>query len=193
MRAIHSPLQALIIDCQANDARAQEKLYTQFYPYAISLALHYSSNRELAEEVVQDAYVKCFKALREMDLDFSGSFKPWFRRILVNTAIDRFRAERKRISTEEISEFRLADMGYDSNGALAVFDQQEVYRLLQLLPPTYRLVFNLHALEGFTHAEIAEELGISVGTSKSNLYKARKILQRLSDRFFDTPKAVNHG
>ncbi|MEM6398440.1 MAG: sigma-70 family RNA polymerase sigma factor [Bacteroidota bacterium] len=193
MRAIHSPLQALIVDCQAGDARAQEKLYYQFYPYAISLALHYSSNRELAEEVVQDAYVKCFKALIKLDGDFVGNFKPWFRRILVNTAIDRFRAERKRLMTEEISDVHLADLGYDINGAMAVFDQQEVYGLLQLLPPAYRMVFNLHALEGFTHAEIAEELGINEGTSKSNLYKARKILQRLSDRFFDTPQVVNHG
>lgn len=193
MRAIYSPIKALISGCQAGEARAQEKLYHQFYPYAISLALHYSNSRDTAEEVVQDAYVKCFNALMRMDADFEGSFKPWFRRIIVNTAIDRYRAEKKRLTTEEITEHQLANMGTAPNGALEQFAKQDTYHLLQVLPPSYRLVFNLHALEGYTHAEIAELLGISEGTSKSNLYKARKILQRLCGHYLDLPKVANHG
>lgn len=193
MRAIYSPLQALISSCQAGEARAQEKLYHQFYPYAISLALHYSGNRDTAEEVVQDAYIKCFNALKRMEGEFQGNFKPWFRRIIVNTAIDRYRAERKRLTTEDIDENQLSLLGATTNNALEKFTQQDTFHLLQTLPPSYRLVFNLHALEGYTHAEIAELLSISEGTSKSNLFKARKILQRLFANYFDLPKAANHG
>ncbi len=193
MQSVEGPLNDLIIACHQGKPKAQEQLYRQFYAYAMSLALHYSRDREQAEEIVQDAYVKCFRSLQK-EL-FKGAFKPWFRRIVVNTAIDRYRAEQKQLKTEELTDFisLSSSGGTAGNHAIDSLSQQDLYKILQVLPPMYRLVLNLHALEGYTHPEIAQKLGVSEGTSKSNLYKARRRLQELAGHFFNRDNHVNHG
>ncbi|MEM7574476.1 MAG: RNA polymerase sigma factor [Bacteroidota bacterium] len=193
MQSVEGPLNDLITACHQGNPKAQERLYRRFYPYAMSLALHYSKDREQAEEIVQDAYVKCFRSLQKER--FAGAFKPWFRRIVVNTAIDRYRSEQKRLQTEELTEYHSfsAVGGTAGNAAIESLSQQDLYRILQVLPPMYRLVFNLHALEGYTHPEIAEKLGVSEGTSKSNLYKARRRLKELAGNYFNRDNQVNHG
>ncbi|MEM9527497.1 MAG: sigma-70 family RNA polymerase sigma factor [Bacteroidota bacterium] len=166
-----------MIACGKDDARAQEQLYQQCYAYGITVALYYSSNREEAQEILQDSFLKTFRFLLKGTPP--RALKPWFRRTIINTAIDFYR---KRNSGWKI--FSLAHRRSVENLAVGELNDQDLYQLLQRLPPVYRLVFSLHVLEGYTHAEIAEKLDISTGASKSNLHKARRKLQQLASPFF---------
>lgn len=174
--------------CRKNDANAQRCLYEYAYPYGITVALYYSNQRSEAEEVLQDSFLKVFRALKQKGLP--REFQPWFRRIIINTAIDFYRKRHNNWTVFELPAQLATDV---VNGAEDKLNQEDLYRLLQLLPPAYRLVFNLHVLEGYRHPEIARELGISVGTSKSNLAKARRKLQKLASPFFSIDKRVSNA
>lgn len=182
MKETDKPLVNLIEACRRGEATAQFALYEQFYAYTLTVSLHYCRDRVEAEEVVQDTFVKVFRSLEHFDL--TQSFKPWLRTIIVRTAINYFHTHRQ--SGSIMSMEALPEPPSVKNEALARLEEEEIYRLLQLLPPAYRLVFNLHVLEGYRHSEIAKMLGISVGTSKSNLAKARRKLQQWSAPFFRT-------
>ena len=171
-------LRELVAGCQRGAVDAQRALYTQCYAYGLTVALCYSRNREEAEEVLQDSYVKLFSSLNASS-DPPKSLLPYFRRIIINTAIDAYRRQRRSLLPQSL----LPRISH--NAALEQLDREDLYRLLQCLPPSYRLVFNLAVLEELTHPEIAERLGISTGTSKSNLHKARKLLQRLAGPYFN--------
>lgn len=179
---------ALVAASFRGDERAQRALYEKYYPYARTVALHYASGNADAEDIVQDAFIKLLRDLRQRE--FKGDFTAYFRRIIVNTSIDHYRASRRR--------FRLLDRlprhpQIEKNDALQQLDEQDVYRFLQQLSPVYRLVFNLHVIEGYTHEEIADQLGISTGTSKSNLSKARRKLQKLAGAYFQSENPSHHG
>lgn len=165
---------------------AQARLYERAYAYGINVALHYSGSREEAEEVLQDAYVKTFRHLAEHGPP--DDFRPWFRRIIINTAIDAYRKRSARWLA-----FVLPESGFSHNAAVEELNNQNLYALLQHLPPRCRMVFNLYVLEGCPHAEIAERLGISPGTSKSNLFKARKRLQALALPYFSLDQQFSNG
>lgn len=167
-------LQKLIKACLRGQPAAQETLYRGFYGYAMGIGLRYAQTREEAEEIVNDGFLKVF--LRLETHDQLHSFKSWIRRIFINAAIDHHRKHEKHYQVKNI-EF-LYDQQTPST-SLEQLSEQELIRLIQLLPPAYRLVFNLYAIEGFKHREIAEKLEITIGTSKSNLAKARKHLQRM--------------
>lgn len=165
----------LIKACRRGEESAQFALYKQFYAYTLTVSLHYCKDRLLAEEIVQDAFVKVFRTLDAFDS--TKPFKPWLRIIVVRTAINHYQAQLN--AKEDLLEVLYEPPGVP-NLAVAKLQAEDLYRLLQLLPPAYRLVFNLHVLEGYSHREIAETLGISIGTSKPNLAKARRKLHRLS-------------
>lgn len=144
-----------------------------FYNYAMSICLRYSKDREEAVEIVNDGFVKLFSNLdRYRD---NTSFKAWLRRILINSSIDYYRRNEKHYHNVDIS---YAKHEYITEDAVSKISEQEIVDLIQELPPSYRLVFNLFVIEGFKHREISNKLNISIGTSKSNLAIARSKLKR---------------
>lgn len=167
-------LKVLISRCIRKDLSAQELLYRNFYGFAMGICLRYSSNRYDARIIVNNGFLKVFNNLYKFDAD--KPFNPWLGRIMSNTAIDHYRSELRHMNLLDLSE---ADGAYESAAIESKLEYEELIRLIQELPPSYRTVFNLYAIDGFTHDEIAKKLKISVGGSKSNLFKARKKLQEL--------------
>ncbi|GJM28341.1 MAG: DNA-directed RNA polymerase sigma-70 factor [Cyclobacteriaceae bacterium] len=144
-----------------------------FYNYAMSICLRYSKDREEAVEIVNDGFVKLFSNLKRYK-DHT-SFKAWLRRILINTSIDYYRRNEKHYNNVAIS---YAKHEYITEDAISKISEQEIIALIQELPPSYKIVFNLFVIEGYNHREISDKLGISIGTSKSNLAIARSKLKR---------------
>lgn len=167
-------LNNIIIGCCHNDRRSQKTLYDQFYGYALAVALPYSSRIEEAREVVNDAFLKTFVGIDKYDLALP--FKAWFRTIVVRSAINYYHKYIEKLPLVDLAEAEYIGFEADFIDNLL---SDEVLALLQKLPPSYRLALNLYVLEGYTHPEIAEMLGISVGASKSNLFKAKRDLKIL--------------
>ena len=179
-------LYKLLKACRKGERRSQDELYSNFYSYAISVCLRYSKTREEAVEILNDGFVKVFSRMDQYTRGFS--FKSWLRRIMVNSAIDYYRRNEKHYHNVDISYAR--DEGI-SETALDSMSAEEILDSVRNLPPSYRTVFNLFAIEGFRHEEIAEMLGISVGTSKSNLAVARSKLKR--DLLGKADRLKKHG
>lgn len=157
-----------------NDRKSQKLLYQQFFGYAMSICMRYTQNHADAVEVLNDSFMKVFTQLKKFDQ--TRSFKSWFRRILINASIDHLRSEMKhqfKMSLEE-NEKPLEQPSVDQK-----ISHEELIGLIQQLTPAYRSVFNLYVIDGYKHEEIAGMLGISVGTSKSNLAKARLNLREM--------------
>lgn len=170
----------LLHDCYRREAAAQEQMYLRYYPFARHVALSYADDESGAKDIVQDAFIKVFRHL-EADA-FSGDFEKFFRRVIINTGIDHYRARSTRQRfTERFGRFPKAET---TNTAPRKMESQDVQRFLRQLPPRYRMVFSLFVMEDYSHPEIAKRLGISVGTSKSNLAKARKYLRKLVGPYF---------
>lgn len=167
-------IEALVKACKKGKRDSQKELYKLFYSYGMSICLRYSQNREEAQEILNDGFVKVFNNLDKYDLNLS--FKGWLRRILINSAIDYYRKHHKHQHTLEIVQDQYLD---DAPDALHNLSVEEIMNLVQQLSPAYRMVFNLYVLEGYKHHEIAEELNITVGASKSNLAKARMKLRSM--------------
>lgn len=163
----------LLAGCLRNHRQSQELLYRQFYSYAMSVCLRYAPSRELALEVLNDGFLKVFTRLDQYDP--AQPFKGWLRRILINAAIDHYRQE-VRHQHEDVEQLNTPSVAADAYTQLAY---EDLLALVKQLSPVYRLVFNLYVMDGFTHEEIAEQLGISVGASKSNLARAREKLRLL--------------
>ncbi len=175
----------LLDSCEQGNRASQKELYRQYYAYAMNICLHYSSNREEASEILNDGFLKVFKNMGQYRR--KSAFKSWLRRILINASIDYYRRYHRDEVSLEVIHLREPTTVNTAPGQLNLDD---VLRIVQQLPPAYRLVFNLHVVEGFSHPEIAKELGISVGTSKSNLAKAKKKLQNmLMNSYPDQQKA----
>lgn len=172
-------LSDLLAGCLRSHRQSQEQLYRQFYSYAMSVCLRYSPSRESAVEVLNDGFLKVFTHLDQYNP--AQPFKGWLRRILVNTAIDHYRQEVRHQQTELVDESRYVLVS-ESVDACSQLAHEDLLRLIQCLSPAYRLVFNLYVMDGFTHDEIAAQLGISVGASKSNLARARENLRQLLKR-----------
>ena len=170
----------LLHECYRREVAAQGRLYHAYYPFARHVARNYAAGASAAEDIVQDAFIKLFRHL-EADA-FSGDFEKFFRRVIVNTGIDHYRAQttRQRLTAR----YQRAQQAQTTNTGPERMETKDVYRFLQQLSPRYRMVFSLFVMEGYSHPEIAERLGISVGTSKSNLAKARKNLSKLVGPYF---------
>jgi RNA polymerase sigma-70 factor (ECF subfamily) len=138
----------------------------------MSVSLPYVNSENEAQEVVNDGFIKLFMNIHQYDK--SKSFKGWFRKILINTAIDNFRQNKSHYNQIELGEAQVSN--FDDN-IIDKMSAEEILNLVQHLPKAYKIVFNLYVLEGYKHHEIAKILNISVGTSKSNLAKARNKLK----------------
>ncbi len=165
-------IEKLIKKASRGHQQSQMALYEHYYGYCMSVALRFCESREDAKEIVHDAFVKAFAKLHTVD---KSAFKPWLRRIVVNTAIDEFRRNKVHSHHLDVVEHDAPDLSED---ALSRLSAEDLFTLIGQLAPAYRMVFTLYAIEGFKHEEIAKKLGISVGTSKSNLFKARARLQK---------------
>jgi len=139
-----------------------------------AVCLRYSKNKEEAEEILQEGFMKVFTHLHQFN--FEGSFEGWIRKIIVNCALQKYRnnARLHAVVDIETNQYKIAE----TENIMAQIGTKELVNMVQQLPPGYRLVFNLYVFEGMKHREIAEHLGISEGTSKSNLYDARALLQK---------------
>ena len=164
----------LIQSCIEGDRNSQSRLYELFIPKMFAVCLRYSKNREEAEEIVQEGFVQVFKSLR--NFKHEGSFEGWIRRIMVYCCVKHFRSKTKMHLVVDIESVNVEEV--DNEDVLARLGKKELLKMVQLLPPAYRMIFNLYVFEGMKHREIAEQLGISEGTSKSNFFDAKVILQR---------------
>lgn len=164
----------IVRKCLKGDAKSQEKLYKLFYGYGMSVCFRYSVNEEEAIEVYNDAFMKVFKNLERFDQ--TKSFKSWFRRILINTAINHIKSKINRKHIHD--DLTINNVQYDVSPSDDL-DYEELLKLIQLLTPAYRSVFNLYVIDGYNHDEIAKMLDISVGASKSNLSRARAKLREM--------------
>ncbi|WP_339716377.1 RNA polymerase sigma factor [Cyclobacterium amurskyense] len=165
----------LLNGISSGDRRSQEELYKQFYSYGMSICLRYTANRQESLEILHDAYLNVFQHIDRYDPH--RPFTLWFRRILINGAINYYKKNlnhSQNIGLENISE--IPDHGNNASNDLKY---SEIILLIQALPIGYRTVFNLYAIEGYDHQEISDLLGISVGTSKSNLHRARLKLRTM--------------
>jgi len=171
-------LNLLIRDCVNQNRQSQSRLYEIFAPKMFVLCLRYSRSREEAEETLQEGFMKVFECVRQFK--FAGSFEGWIRKIMVNCALQKFRSKP---ALRAIISIDIAPVDYPgSEDILPGLEAKELIKLVQQLPPVYRMIFNLFVFEGMKHREIAGLLGISEGTSKSNLSDARAILQKMITR-----------
>ena len=164
----------LIRGCMAGDRLAQHRLYHLFAPRLFAVCQRYCDARAEAEDVLQEGFIRIFTHIGQFKHE--GSFEGWMRRIMVNCALQRYSSKSRMAPVVSMQEEVHA--GAEDNSAPAQIGQKELLALVQKLPPTYRMVFNLYVFEGMKHREIAALLNISEGTSKSNLSDARSILQR---------------
>jgi RNA polymerase sigma-70 factor (ECF subfamily) len=168
-------IRSLIQSCIEEDRNAQRKMYELFAPKMFAVCLRYSKNREEAEDILQDGFVQVFKSLRTFK--FAGSFEGWIRKIMVYSALASFRAKSKMHAVINIENPEIMEAG-NREDVISLLGKKELMKLVQALPPMYRMVFNLYVFEGLKHREIAKELGVSEGTSKSNFFDAKVILQK---------------
>lgn len=167
-------LEQLILDCQKKNIKAQEQLFRLFSSKLFAVCLKYSRNYEEAQDNLQDGFMLIFDKIGQFA--FAGSFEGWAKRVMVNNALQVYRKDHSlRLITEEIADEEIVEVD-DTN-----LSMDYLLGLIQGLPDRYRLVFNLYVIDNYAHKEIAEMLNISIGTSKSNLSRARAILKEKID------------
>lgn len=163
----------LITECVKGSSKAQKALFDKFAPKMLAICKRYMKNQNEAEDVLQDGFVKIFQKLPDFKQD--GSLEGWIMRIMVNTALDAIRKNKKFKNDTAIDDVQYKvsfdDFQFDD------MDVEHLMNLIQSMPEGYRVVFNLFAIEGFSHKEIAETLGVSESTSKSQYLRARAFLR----------------
>ena len=166
-------LEILLKGCKRGKPGSQEALYKRFASAMYGLCLQYASSKEDAQDIMQEGFIKVFSKLDQVNNP--AAFPGWIRRVMINTALEKYRSQVYLQRVDDVKEDMNEEM---DDGIYNNLTSRELVELIQTLSPQYRMVFNLYAIEGYNHQEISEELGISVGTSKSNLSRARAILQK---------------
>lgn len=167
--------------CINGDPEAQKYLFEKYAPKLLGVCARYCRNVDDARDAMQEGFIKIFRILNQFN--FKSKLETWMTRIMINTAIDQYRKSSKFMlyeSADEVHRYHTDDVQEESMLDADSFGDsktQDILRIIQELPVGYRLVFNMYAIEGYTHQEIAEELNISVGTSKSQLARARQALR----------------
>ena len=181
--------QQLIADCLAKDRKAQYQLYKSCFPVLMSICMRYHKNEEDARAALNIGYMKILTNLQKYNEKVP--FIAWIRRIMINAIIDDFRKNRKVKELIEYRDFSAHDHSYDLidfNTADQIFDAAQLESFIRLLPPMSQKVFNLYAIDGYSHKEIGKMLSISDGTSKWHLSSARKKLQEMIHKAINTTK-----
>ena len=181
-------LHQLIGGCIKQERGSQKTLYKVFYGFSMGICLRYANNREEAAEVMNQGFYKVFTRIDTYDR--SRPFKAWLGKIMMNVSIDYYRANLKMAYTEDLDK---AEHISDGDLADKKLNYDDLLAMIQKLPNAYRTVFNLFAIEGYSHDEIGDMLGISAGTSKSNLHKARQKLKVMISEADSSDKGSNYN
>lgn len=182
-------LQKLIEGCKKRDPECQKLLFKAFYGRMLGLCLRYSNQRDDAQDVVQEGFIRLFD---KIDLyKETGSFEGWIKKIFVNMALDNLRRNKMQLISIDTDGCRKELRAHEKldQSLLDRISQEKLLEAIQNLSPVYRTVLNLHVYEGYTHDEIASELGISAGTSKSNLSKAKVNLKKMLQKYVEAKHA----
>lgn len=163
----------LIKECSRGNAKAQRALFDKFAPKMLAVCMRYLKNMDEAEDALQDGFVKVFQKIPEFKME--GSLEGWIRRIMVNNSLDAIRRNKKQLLEDDVDTVQhkvsFTDFQFDD------MDLQHLMKIIQSLPDGYRVVFSMFAIEGYSHKEIAETLGVSENTSKSQYSRARALLR----------------
>lgn len=166
--------QELIRQCKNGDLKHQELLYKQFYGYAMGIGLRYSASRDDALEVINDAFIKIFNTIKSFDEQLP--FKPWLRKVIVNTAIDLRRRNNRNLAEADLDE---AITIITPPVALTQLNAKDILLMMNILPDINRLVFNLYEIDGYSHEEISKMLKIAESSSRVYLSRAKEKLRKL--------------
>ena len=172
-------LHKTVLGCQDGNPVAQRELYDMFKSKMFGICLRYAGNYHDAEDIMQEGFIKVFEKINQFG--FKGAFEGWIRKIMVNTALEKYRMHFQTVSLQDNPAESEQEQEIDVTSNIEV---KELLNIIQDLTPRYRLVFNLYALEGYSHKEISEMLQITEGTSKSNLSRARVILQERVNKYY---------
>lgn len=183
-------LSQLLAGCLKQDRKDQKALYKMFYGFAMGICLRYAGNRYKAAEIMNEGFLKVFMNLDKYTPD--KPFKAWLGRIMINSSINYYHSNLKMEYMEDLEKAEVTGH-YEHPDTKLEYD--DLLAMIQQLPQAYRTVFNLYVIEGYTHEEIGKLLGVSDGTSKSNLFKAKEKLKKaimLADRQFNQPSGTDH-
>jgi RNA polymerase sigma factor (sigma-70 family) len=163
----------LVRRCKAGERKAQELLYKQFASKMLGVCLRYATDRMEAEDMLQNGFIRVFQKIE--DYRGEGSFEGWMRRIMVHSSIEYYRKHHKMMQMVDLED--AANESSNNPLAIAKLEAKDLMVLIQQLSPGYKIVFNLYAIEGYSHKEIAGIVGITEGASKSQLSRARSVLR----------------
>ena len=174
MRAPKYNEQEVVQGCIRKDRTCQKLMYERYYGSMMAVCMRYASNREEARDILHEGFMKVYKNIERFKQ--GTNLGAWIRRIMINTSIDHYRKNAKKPNFVEINHAIHEAANHD---VVSEMSAEEILKLVQKLSPAYRAVFSLYVIEGYSHKEVGKALGISEGTSKSNLAKARAKLQRM--------------
>ncbi len=163
----------LVNECAKGNSKAQRALFDKFAPKMLAVCQRYLRNNQEAEDVLQDGFVKVFQKI--VDFKMEGSLEGWIRRIVVNTALDTIRKNKKLLDDVQVEEvqYKVSFTDHQFDG----MDLAQLLKMIDAMPDGYRIVFNMFAIEGYSHKEIADTLGVTENTSKSQYSRARAFLR----------------
>ena len=171
---LETDIDKIISGCKRKSYRYQKKLYDTYSSLLYAICYRYFRNAEDASDCLQDAFIKIYDKIETFKNE--GSFEGWIKRVQVNTCLMHLRSRKKQVFLEDLSESVQIEEEDEDEDFLNI-PPKVLFTLIQDLPAGYRTVFNLYVLDGYNHKEIAVELGLSVGTSKSQLARAKKVLK----------------
>lgn len=179
-------LNRIVKGCKAGRREAQQSLFNLFSEELFGVCLYYSADRAEAEDNLHEGFIKIFSKIGQYR--FKGPIQGWMRRIMINTALEKYR---KKSHLHVVGDEFDFDRGLAPDNIADDISAKDLIAIIQELSPKYRMVFNLYAIEGYSHKEISEMLGISEGTSKSNLARARAVLQKRVKKYYFGKSANN--
>ncbi|MES2268008.1 MAG: RNA polymerase sigma factor [Bacteroidota bacterium] len=172
MTPVDNRLQTLWDGCLRNDRKQQEMLYKILAPKMLAVCMRYAKDKDEAQDILQEGFIKMFKNMSNYRGE--GSLEGWIRRIMVHSAISRYRKAKNVVLVEDFAEQGIpVSTSYNDNG----LETRDLMNMVQQLPATYRSVFNMYAIEGFSHQEISNKLGMTELLSRTTLHRARTILK----------------
>ena len=180
----HSEVQEWVSACREGNARAHRKLFKYFYSMAMQICMRYAGSTDEAADMLNEGFLKVFSNLDKYES--TGSFEAWLKRVVSNAALDyrrRYVQQVELVELDGLQEVQIAD--YSMNDAVSNISSQELIGLIQTLPPVTRTVFNMFVFEGYSHREIAEEMGITENTSAWHVNSARSKLKELICKMYD--------
>ncbi len=183
-----SELEKIVKGCISGNREAQQGLFKAFSEDLFGVCLYYSRNYAEAEDVLHDGFLKIFRKIEQVKN--INSLLAWMKKVMINTALEKYRRNHHLYLVGNSNEL---EQDIDPNDFFSEISARDLIKMIQDLSPQYRLTFNLYAIEGYSHREISEMMGISEGTSKSNLSRARSILQEKVKKFFGDHKYNVHG